>query len=87
MNQAEVGRLISQLRFKVQPKAWKVSSHVKDRGHRAQLTATRMAVTTLIQDERVEFTTGRGTMVREYTERLIQAGLYKVPYNLTFSST
>ena len=73
MNQAEVGKLISQLRFRVQPKAWKVSSlESKNRGHRGQLIATRKAVTTLIQDERVEFTHGRGTVVREYTERLIQ---------------
>ena len=72
MNQAEVGKLISQLRIFVQPKPWKISTGHSTGGQRRQLLATRKAVTTLIQDERVEFTYGRGVMVREYTERLIQ---------------
>ena len=73
MNQAEVGKLISQMRFKVQPKPWLlVSKETLHRGMRGQLLYTRKSVTALIKDERVEFTHGRGVVAREYTERLLQ---------------
>nr|ALS05191.1 mitochondrial 39S ribosomal protein L17 [Tortanus dextrilobatus] len=76
MNQAEVGKLISQLRFKVQPKPWNIPSKESfNRGTRGQLLATRKSVTALIKDERVEFTYGRGVVVREYTERLLQEAI------------
>eukprot|EP00088_Acartia_fossae_P044362 TRINITY_DN47047_c0_g1_i1.p1 TRINITY_DN47047_c0_g1~~TRINITY_DN47047_c0_g1_i1.p1 ORF type:complete len:202 (+),score=25.26 TRINITY_DN47047_c0_g1_i1:29-607(+) len=76
MNQAEVGKLISRMRIQVQPKPWKIqnadSLHL---GLRGQLEVTRKSVTALIQNERLEFTSGRGVVVREYTERLIQEAI------------
>ena len=73
MNQAEVGKLISALRFKVQPKPWIITNRESfNRGLRGQLQSTRKGVTALVGDERVEFTYGRGVVVREYTERLLQ---------------
>ena len=72
MNQAEVGKLISQLRIKLQPKTVRVKDHETiNRGHRGQLLTLRKSVTAVIQNERVEFSEGRGVAAREYTERLI----------------
>jgi len=73
MNQAEVGKLIGQLRFKVQPKAWKIIDHeTRNQGLRGRLLSTRKTVTALIQNERLELNYSRGIVAREYTERLIQ---------------
>jgi large subunit ribosomal protein L17 len=73
MNQAEVGKLIGQLRFKVQPKAWKIKDHESNnQGLRGRLLTTRKTVTELIQNERLELSYSRGIVAREYTERLIQ---------------
>jgi len=76
MNQAEVGKLINQLRFKVQPTAWKLTSHnTRHQGLRGRLLTTRESVTALIQNERVEFNYGRAVITREYTERLLQEAI------------
>lgn len=73
MNQAEVGKLINQMRFKVQPKAWKLrDSDNLNQGLRGRLLTTRKTVTELIQNERLELSYPRGVVAREYTERLIQ---------------
>jgi len=76
MNQAEVGKLINQLRFKVQPTAWKLKSkETRHQGLRGRLITTRQSVTALIQNERVEFNYGRAVVTREYTERLLQEAI------------
>jgi len=73
MNQAEVGKLISRLRFKVQPKPWKIQdSESRHQGLRGRLLTTRKSVTALIENERLELSYSRGVVAREYTERLIQ---------------
>ena len=42
MNQAEVSKLVSALRFKVQPKAWKIpTTESYNRGLRGQLLGRR----------------------------------------------
>eukprot|EP00088_Acartia_fossae_P025021 TRINITY_DN2586_c0_g1_i3.p1 TRINITY_DN2586_c0_g1~~TRINITY_DN2586_c0_g1_i3.p1 ORF type:complete len:187 (-),score=14.38 TRINITY_DN2586_c0_g1_i3:215-775(-) len=73
MNQAEVGKLMNQLRFKVQPKPWRLRDfETQNRGHRGRLVATRRSVTALIQNERLELAHATGVVTREYTERLLQ---------------
>eukprot|EP00088_Acartia_fossae_P012909 TRINITY_DN16680_c0_g2_i1.p1 TRINITY_DN16680_c0_g2~~TRINITY_DN16680_c0_g2_i1.p1 ORF type:complete len:199 (-),score=53.16 TRINITY_DN16680_c0_g2_i1:344-940(-) len=76
MNQAEVGKLINQLKFKVQPKGFIIKDHENlHQGIRGQLLIMRKSVTALIQNERLEFSYGRAVVTREYTERLIQEAI------------
>lgn len=64
---------MSQLRFKVQPKPWKIKDgETRSQGLRGRLLTTRKSVTALIQNERLELSYSRGIVTREYTERLIQ---------------
>ena len=82
MNQAEVHKLITSLRFKVSPKAYNVVSRrnphsavAAANGNRYRLELLRTQVTNLIVNERLEMTKGMGITVREYTERLIQEAI------------
>ena len=82
MNQAEVHKLISALRFKVSPKAYNVKSRRNPptsvpvaNGSRYRLELLRTQVTNLIVNERLEMTKHTGITVREYTERLIQEAI------------
>jgi len=75
MNQAEIGKLVSALRFKVRPD--KIKTFSGGDGNRGRLMVYRNTVTALINNERLEMKKAKGWMVREYTERLIsEAGLY-----------
>merc|ERR1711915_316622 len=83
MNQAEVHKLISALKFKVSPRPYRL--HNRNRGayqsmvgasaDRYRLEICRSAVTSLIVDERLEMVTWAGITIREYTERLIQEAI------------
>lgn len=82
MNQAEVHKLISSLRFKVAPTAYNLrtkrnppSSVGAKNGNRYRLELLRTQVTNLIVNERLEMTKHMGITVREYTERLIQEAI------------
>lgn len=79
MNQAEVHKLISALKFKVQPKPFNVKGIIDGTnvrgGHRYQLEIYRQSVTALIVNERIELSRHKGMMVREYSERLIQEAI------------
>ena len=81
MNQAEVHKLISALRFKVAPKPVQLKSYnqpapsVGADGNRYRLEICRSAVTSLIVNERLEMTKHMGITTREYTERLIQEAI------------
>jgi len=68
MNQAEIGKLVTRLKFKVQPKRWKIHSGDGDRG---RLAIYKKIMTSLVVNERIEINKPKGIMVREYTERLI----------------
>ena len=52
MNQAEIGKLVSSLRFKVQPKLIKTNSGGD--GPRGRLIVYRNSVTALINNERLD---------------------------------
>ena len=83
MNQAEVHKLISALKFKVSPRPYRL--HNRNRGayqsmvgasaDRYRLEICRSAVTSLIVNERLEMVTHTGITIREYTERLIQEAI------------
>jgi len=82
MNQAEVHKLITSLRFKVSPKAYNFASPrnppsviASNNGNRYRLELLRTQVTSLIVNERLELTKHSGVTVREYTERLIQEAI------------
>ena len=82
MNQAEVHKLITSLRFKVSPKAYNFASGrnpasviASQNGNRYRLELLRTQVTSLIVNERLEMTKHSGVTVREYTERLIQEAI------------
>ena len=68
MNQAEIGKLVTRLKFKVQPKKWNIHSGDGDRG---RLAIYKKIMTSLVVNERIEINKPKGIMVREYTERLI----------------
>ena len=72
MNQAEVGKLLTRLRFKVHPTAGIRSPLTANRGNRGKLENARRSVTALIKNERLEYSRNTGYTVRQYTERLIQ---------------
>ena len=82
MNQAEVHKLISALRFKVSPKAYNIKGRrnpattvPSNNGNRYRLELLRTQVTNLIVNERLELVKHTGITVREYTERLIQEAI------------
>lgn len=78
MNQAEVHKLVSALRFKVHPRPVNVRSKanpnptVNAMSDRYRLELIRKSVNALIVNERLEMSRNVGTATREYTERLIQ---------------
>ena len=82
MNQAEVHKLITSLRFRVSPRPHNMisrkdpaSSVGRANGNRYRLELIRKQVTSLIVNERLEMTKYSGVTVREYTERLIQEAI------------
>ena len=66
--QAEITKLMSQLRINVGLKQRNVRSH---QGYRGGLEALRKSVTALIANERIELNEQRAITVRQYTEKLI----------------
>lgn len=66
MNQAEIGKLVSRLRFKIQPKRQMPSS----RGPMGRLDRLRESVTALIKYERIELYHPRADESRGYAERV-----------------
>lgn len=68
MNQAEVLKLVSQLRIKVPPRLRKFRS---TRGPEGRLDKMRKTVTALIKHERIELNYPRAHEARMYAERLI----------------
>lgn len=79
MNQAEVHKLVSKLRFHVQPRPFKgimgTFEGTARGGPRYQLEVYREAVTALVVNERIEMSRPKGMMVREYSERLLQEAI------------
>ena len=67
LSQAEVTRLVSQLRFKVKP-----MRHIRNPQHiGGSLEKLQKSVTALISHERLELGWQRGFLTRQYTEKLI----------------
>lgn len=83
MNQAEVTKLVSKLRFTIQPKARKLKN--KD-GPEGRLGKLRKTVTALIKHERIELNYPRADEARGYTERVIKYYYFKYTniFNLKF---
>jgi large subunit ribosomal protein L17 len=81
MNQAEVHKLVSALRFKVSPKPFNLKkqnqpmTRVPAHTDRYRLEICRSAVNSLIVNERLEMTKHMGITTREYAERLIQEAI------------
>lgn len=81
MNQAEVHKLVSALRFKVAPKPLRVRSAANPKpttnamNDRYRLELVRKSVNALIVNERLEMGWNNGNTTREYTERLIQEAI------------
>ncbi|KRT82755.1 hypothetical protein AMK59_3812, partial [Oryctes borbonicus] len=68
MNQADVSKLVSQLRIKVNPRLRKFRSPA---GPEGRLNKLRKTVTALIKHERIELNYPRADEARMYAERLI----------------
>ncbi|GJQ74977.1 mRpL17 [Trypoxylus dichotomus] len=68
MNQADVSKLVSQLRLKVNPRLRKFRSPA---GPEGRLNKLRKTVTALIKHERIELNYPRADEARMYAERLI----------------
>jgi large subunit ribosomal protein L17 len=68
MNQAEVSKLVSQLRTKVNPRLRKFRS---PGGPEARLDKLRKTVTALVKHERLELNYPRADESRMYAERVI----------------
>lgn len=77
MNQAEISKLVSQLRIKVNPRLRKFRS---PGGPAARLDKLRKTVTGLIKHERIELNFPRADESRMYAERVI---IYK-NFNFVF---
>lgn len=75
MNQAEVTKLMSQLRFKIQPKYRRLS---QPKGPEGRLDKLRKTVTALIKYERIELFHPRADEARGYAER-VSPSLYSNP--------
>lgn len=67
MNQAEVAKLMSQLRFKIQPSYRRLS---QPKGPEGRLNKLRQTVTALIKYERLELYHPRADETRGYAERV-----------------
>lgn len=67
MNQAEITRLVSRLRFKIQPQKRKFGS---PEGPMGRLNRMRSTVTALIKYERIEANHLRADEARGYAERV-----------------
>ena len=72
MNQAEITRLISGLKIKIGTKPIKYKNPY---GKRGSLEALRPSVTSLINEERLKLKATKGTLTRQYTERLISEAI------------
>ncbi|GBP34901.1 39S ribosomal protein L17, mitochondrial [Eumeta japonica] len=68
MNQADVSKLVSKLRIKVNPQPRKLRNI---NGPEGRLNKLRKTVTGLIKHERIELNYNRADEARQYTERLI----------------
>ncbi|KAJ8945514.1 hypothetical protein NQ318_017959 [Aromia moschata] len=68
MNQAEISKLVSQLRIKVNPRLRKFRN---PKGPEERLNKLRKTVTALIKHERIELNYPRADEARMYAERLI----------------
>ncbi|XP_018564804.1 39S ribosomal protein L17, mitochondrial [Anoplophora glabripennis] len=68
MNQAEVSKLVSQLRIKVNPRLRKFRN---PKGPEERLNKLRKTVTALVKHERIELNYPRADEARMYAERLI----------------
>jgi len=78
MNQAEVHRLVSALKFKVNRRPYGLVTWEADgttTGARQTLENLRLSVNALVINERLEVSQYKGHTVREYTERLIQEAI------------
>lgn len=67
MNQADVTKLVSKLRIKINPHPRKLSS---PQGPEGRLNKLRKTVTALIKFERIELNYNRADEARQYTERV-----------------
>lgn len=67
MNQAEIGKLVSRLRFKIQPQRRKMQD---SKGPMGRLERLRESVTALIKYERIELYYPRADESRGYAERV-----------------
>lgn len=68
MNQADVSKLITQLRIKVNPRLRKLRSPA---GPEGRLDKLRKTVTALVKHERIELNYPRADEARMYAERVI----------------
>lgn len=67
MNQAEVSKLVSQLRIKVNPRLRKFRN---PKGPEERLNKLRKTVTALVKHERIELNYPRADEARMYAERV-----------------
>lgn len=67
MNQAEIAKLVSRLRFKIQPEKRQMASI---KGPMGRLDRLRASVTALIKYERIELNHLRADESRGYAERV-----------------
>lgn len=67
MNQAEVGKLVSKLRIKLNPEPRKLRNV---QGPEGRLNKLRKTITGLFKFERIELTYNRGDEARQYAERV-----------------
>ncbi|XP_048483143.1 39S ribosomal protein L17, mitochondrial [Plutella xylostella] len=72
MNQAEVSKLVSKLRIKVNPQPRKLRN---GQGPEGRLNKLRKTVTGLIKHERIELNYPRADEARHYAERLISEAI------------
>lgn len=72
MNQADVTKLVSQLRFAVRGRYRNLKN---PRGAEGRLDKLRKTVTGLVKNERIELNTQRADEARQYAERLISDAL------------
>lgn len=74
MNQAEVSKLVSKLRIKVNPEPRRLRNLL---GPEGRLNRLRKTVTGLIKYERIELNFNRADEARQYTERVRRTFLTK----------
>lgn len=81
MNQAEVSKLVSQLKTKVNPRLRKFRS---PKGPEGRLDKLRKTVTALIKHERIELNYPRADEARMYAERVREYTTYLNSYKNLF---